>query len=330
MTNPNNAVGTNGAFGGRTSVNAFNDVMAAFQGRGILSGWAISPDSGMTVAIGGSGITRDSAIAEDNAGNKTSVNNISQAPIPLAIGAAPVANSRIDAIVAYVDNPPSGTDTIIDNYGACGLLDVQGAVSGIPTAPDDAAIRLAITTDGASGSTAYYVVLGYVMVANGTTDITAEMVTAGNYATIGTNQIGDDAINTNKIADGAITTDKIEDGSVTSQKVDWATLKLWSTAEQIAGSMDDGTIVYCKTQTVTTPSSPSGGRPLDTTGIGVVLDSEVRILGANGFLLKGPTYAEGGNLNFSVTVSSDTAYFSNLVGGFQGKTAYVTRWYTRG
>lgn len=205
MTNPNNAVGTNGAFNGRTSVNAFNDVMAAFGSRGILSGWAISPNSGMTIAIGGSGITRDAAVAEDNAGNKTSINNISQAPISLTIAGAPVSNSRIDAIVAYVDNPPTGAATVTDNYGACGLLDVQGVVAGTPTAPDESTIRTAITADGASGTTAYYAVLGYVTVGTGTTDITADMITAGPYAQIGTNQISD--------------------GSVTSDKIDWTTMQ---------------------------------------------------------------------------------------------------------
>ena len=69
MTNPNNAIGTNGAYGGRTSVNAFNDNLAIYQGRGILSGFAVSPNAGMSVAIGGNGTTRDVAIAEDNIGN---------------------------------------------------------------------------------------------------------------------------------------------------------------------------------------------------------------------------------------------------------------------
>ena len=54
MTNPNNAVGTNAAYGGRTSVNAFNDDLTIYS-RGILSGWACSPKSGMTVQIGGNG-----------------------------------------------------------------------------------------------------------------------------------------------------------------------------------------------------------------------------------------------------------------------------------
>ena len=75
MTNPNNAVGTNGAFGGRTSVNAFNDGLASYSA-GIMSGWACEPSSGLTVVLGGDGNTRDVAIAEDNAGNKTTINNI--------------------------------------------------------------------------------------------------------------------------------------------------------------------------------------------------------------------------------------------------------------
>lgn len=199
MTNPNNSVGTNGAFGGRTSVNAFNDVMAAFIGRGIISGWEISSSSGMTVAIGGDGVNRDVAVAEDNAGNKTSVNNISQAPINLAIMAAPATNNRIDAIVAYVDNPPSGASTVVDNYGACGLIDVPGTVSASPSAPDESAIRTAITTDGGAGATAYYVVIGYVNIAAGTTDITSDMITAGPYAQIGTNQIADKSVTSDKI-----------------------------------------------------------------------------------------------------------------------------------
>lgn len=183
MTNPNNAIGTNGAYGGRTSVNAFNDNLAIFQGRGVLSGFVVSPNAGMSVAIGGDGSTRDVAIAEDNIGNKTTINNISESPISLTIAGAPASNSRIDAIVAYVDNPAQGSATETDNPSACGLLDVQGAVSATPSQPDENAIRTAITADGASGSTAYYVVLGYITVANGTTDITSEMINQSSVQT---------------------------------------------------------------------------------------------------------------------------------------------------
>lgn len=188
MTNPDNSVGTNGAFGGRTSVNAFNDGIASYS-RGVLSGWACVPDSGMQVTIGGDGTTRDVAIAEDNAGNKTTINNISGAPIEVEISAAPATNSRIDAIVAYVDNPPQGDSTEVDNFSACGLIVVDGTAASTPVAPDDTAIRTAITADGASGVTAYYAVIAYVTVANGTTDIDATMIEDGQIAGINSGNI---------------------------------------------------------------------------------------------------------------------------------------------
>ena len=183
MTNPDNAVGTNGAYNGRTSVNAFNDDLAAFT-KGILSGWACVPSSGLKVNIGGVAGTRDVAIAEDDNGNKTTINNISGSPIELTIDAAPGANSRIDSIVAYVDNPPEGSNDKVDNYEACGLIVVSGTVAANPSAPDNAAIRSAITADGGAGATAYYVVLANVLMASGTTDITSNLITAGDVTGI--------------------------------------------------------------------------------------------------------------------------------------------------
>lgn len=187
-TNPNNAVGTNAAYDGRTSVKAFNDGIGAYS-RGILSGWACSPNTGMTVSLGGDGTTRDIAIAEDVSGNKISVNNISEAPISVTMSAAPSTNSRIDVIVAYVDNPPQGSATSIDNPGACGLIAVDGTAAADPVAPNDSAIRTAITADGASGSTAYYVVLATITIASGTTDLTSDNIAAGSSARIGAQNI---------------------------------------------------------------------------------------------------------------------------------------------
>lgn len=196
MANPDNALGTNAAFGGRTSINAFNDVLSAFSGRGILSGWECVPNGGLTAVLGGVEGTRDVAIAEDANGNKTTVNNISQGPITVTLDAAPASNSRIDAIVAYIENPPRG-NAVTDNYDAVNLLVVDGVVGSSPSVPDDSAVRTAITADGASGATAYYVVLATVRIAAGTTDIDATMISAGSAATV-------------KIADGAITADKID------------------------------------------------------------------------------------------------------------------------
>lgn len=188
MTNPNNAVGTNAAYDGRTSVKAFNDGVGAYS-RGIISGWACSPNTGMTVSLGGDGNARDVAIAQDSGGNKTTINNISESPINVTLSAAPASNSRIDAIVAYVDNPPQGSATVIDNPAACGLIAVEGTIASTPVAPNESAIRAAITADGASGATAYYVVLATVTVASGTTDLVAGDIENGSVAQISGNKI---------------------------------------------------------------------------------------------------------------------------------------------
>ena len=212
MANPNDAVGTNGAFGGRTSVNAFNDVLGTFAGRGILSGWVCAPSSGLTVSLGGDGSTRDVAIAEDAAGNKTTINNISQSPVAVTINAAPASNSRIDAIVAYIEDAPNGSG-ITDNPDVVNVLVVSGTVASNPVAPNDGAIRAAITADGASGSTAYYVVLATVRISTGTTDIDTTMISQGERA----------VLRNTAISEGAIGTEQIENGAVTSGKLDFTT-----------------------------------------------------------------------------------------------------------
>lgn len=188
MTNPNNAVGTNGAYNGRTSVNAFNDIMGAFT-KGVVSGWNCTPKSGMTVSVGGDGSTRDVAIAEDNAGNKTSINNISGQPIDVTIPAAPATGNRIDLIVAYVENPPQGDSAQVDNFQACGLITVRGTAASVPTAPNDTTIRNAITTDGATGATAYYVEVARVRVGTGVTTIGSGVITQGASAQMSSDKI---------------------------------------------------------------------------------------------------------------------------------------------
>ncbi len=228
MTNPNNAIGTNGAYSGRTSVDAFNDILGAFNGRGIISGWSVSPSSGMTITLGGVTGIRDVAIAVATGGSRTTINNRSGSPVSLTIDTAPATNSRIDAIVAYVSNPPQGTTELADNPSACGLIAVKGTVASSPTAPTESMIRSAITSDGAVGSTAYYVVLGAVKVVAGVTTITSNYITQGTKATIGTNNIANSAVTTAKLANSAVTTAKLANSAVTSDKIDFTTLKYLS------------------------------------------------------------------------------------------------------
>ena len=215
MTNPNNAIGTNGAFDGRTSPNALNDITAAFT-KGIVSGWNCAPKTGMTIQLGGSASVRDVALAENNAGDKLTIDNRSGAPVEITLAGAPATNNRVDAIVAYVDNPSTGDGTTTDNPSACGIIAVSGTVAANPTAPTDAQIRSAITADGATGGVAYFVVLATVLVGTNVTTIGSGVITQGEAST------------TEKIAlqDGAIITPKIADGAVTSDKVDWSTMKM--------------------------------------------------------------------------------------------------------
>lgn len=183
MTNPNNAIGTNAGFGGRTSPNALNDNLAAWT-RGVISGWACSPKSGMIVQIGGSGSDRDVAVAEDNAGNKTSINNRNASPVDITLSGASSTGNRIDSIVAYVDNPAQGTSSNVDYAPACGIIAVKGTVSSNPSAPTNARIRSAITADGANGTAAYYVVLANVTVGQGVTTIGSGAIAQGTKATL--------------------------------------------------------------------------------------------------------------------------------------------------
>ena len=201
MANPNNAVGTNGAFGGRTSVNAFNDVLATFTGRGVIQGWAVTPSTGLKVNVGGQSGIRDVAIAEDNNGNRTTIDNISQAPIEITMPSAPSTGSRIDLIVGYVENPPQGSSTVIDNPAPTGIITVSGSSSSSPSAPTDSAIRTALTNAGINGATAYYAILRSITISSGTTDISANMIGATPYTNLNTQ---------NNIATGQITADKID------------------------------------------------------------------------------------------------------------------------
>lgn len=176
MTNPNSAVGTNAAYGTRTSVNAFNDIAQLANGRGALSGWSVLPKSGMVLNVGGVAGTRDVAIAEDNLGNRTTVNNRSSEPIEVELAAASASANRYDAIVVYVNSPAQASDTTPDAPDVCGIIDVQGGTTGV----SEAQIRAAITADGGTGSIAYYAVLATVYIAAGTTTITSANITANN------------------------------------------------------------------------------------------------------------------------------------------------------
>lgn len=208
MTNPNDAIGTPAAYDGRGSVNGYGDSLGLVDARGIVSGWNCRPKSGMTVQIGGQSAIRDVAIAEDNANNRVTINNRSAAPVDLTISAAPSTNNRIDAIVAYVDQPATGDNSTSDNPDACGIIVVKGTVAANPSAPTEAQIRTAITSDGATGSSAYFAVLATVLVGTNVSTIGSGVITQGTQVKP---TIPSSTITTAMIASGAVTPAKVSD-----------------------------------------------------------------------------------------------------------------------
>lgn len=179
MTNPDNAIGTPSAYNGRSGVDSFNNNLLMYEGRGVLTGWHCLPSSGMTVTIGGTG-GRDVAIAEAPGLDFVTISNRTNNPVPITIPAAPASNTRIDYIVAYVNNPATVTASespIYDNPEACGIVVASGTASSNPSGPSDATIRAAITADGGDGSQAYYAVLAYVRIPAGTTTVTSGLIT---------------------------------------------------------------------------------------------------------------------------------------------------------
>lgn len=223
MTNPDQTVGTNAGFNGRTTPNAMNDILGAFS-RGRISGWTCTPKNGMTIQLGGNGTTRDVAIAEDNAGNRLTINNRTATPVEITLAGAPATGNRIDSIVAYIANPPQGAGaTSVDFPDAVGIIAVQGTAAGTPSAPNETTIRAGITADGASGASAYYVVLANITVGQGVTTIGSGAISAGAYAQLSTNIVdptpADGSITTAKLANLAVTTANLANGAVTAAKL---------------------------------------------------------------------------------------------------------------
>lgn len=219
MTNPDYTVGTNAGYNGRTTPNAFNAVLQLLATKGVLKGWACSPNSGMTVQIGGVAGTPDVAIAEEPGGNRTGIVNNTASPVDITIAGAPASNNRIDTIVAYVNNPQQGTGAGDVNFPSqTGIIAVQGTVAASPSEPSDAQIETAITADGGNGATAYWVKLANIAVGQGVTTITSGDITAGPASNVNAS-IPDGSVTTAKIASHAVTLTKIADNSITSSKI---------------------------------------------------------------------------------------------------------------
>lgn len=188
MTNPDNIVRVRARNGGRASVYEANGWAQGFS-VGLLEGNGVTQNTSadMNVLVGGSTTKPDVLIAENAAGYKIALDVVGQQAIAIT---APATNSRISSIVAYTDDLSLGTteDNVTGSPSSCGLIVVNGTAAVNPTAPNDTAIRSAITADGATGSQASYCVIANITVESTTTVITNSLIST-NVAKIGSNNI---------------------------------------------------------------------------------------------------------------------------------------------
>lgn len=188
MTNPDNIVRVRARNGGRASVYEANGWAQAYSD-GLLEGNGVvqNTSADMSVLVGGSTTKPDVVLAKNPAGYKIALDLVGQQAVTLT---APASNSRISAIVAYTDDLSLSTDetTTTGSPASCGLIVVNGTAGANPSAPTDAQIRSAITSDGATGSQASYAIIATVEVASSTTIITSSLIT-NNQATLGADKI---------------------------------------------------------------------------------------------------------------------------------------------
>ena len=155
----------------------------------------------------------------------------SDAEETINVSAASPSYSRIDAVVAYIDNAIAPTTSVIDNTnGILNFACVAGTAASSPVAPTAAAIQAAI---GAGND---YMVLYEVTVPS--------CATSMNNAVFKRKVKTLTALDLAMIPDKLITGSKIADDTITSDTVDFTT---FSFEEQVVGVWVDGRKIYRKT-----------------------------------------------------------------------------------
>lgn len=147
--------------GGMHSAAAFtafeNGAFGSVKSKG--SDFTVTAGTGMNINISaGNGI-----ISTPNSGKRIQ----SDAVETVSVSAASATYSRIDSVVAYIDNAVQPTTSVIDNTnGILNFAVVSGTASGTPTAPSQAMIQSAI---GASNN---YMILANITIPAGATSLT--------------------------------------------------------------------------------------------------------------------------------------------------------------
>ena len=147
--------------------------VASSYSAGILSGFAVAPQStnGFGLNVGGTAGTNDVAVAVNSNGDRDTLGGHSALSYVVTLPGAPGTSgqSQVYSIVAYKDT--TVTSAVQNGVDSVGVTYVAGtaATTGSQAAPTDSQIRAAI----ANGSTMFYAVVANVTLAYGATSISA-------------------------------------------------------------------------------------------------------------------------------------------------------------
>ena len=169
--------------------------------------FTVSAGTGMNVQIAAG----DGIISTQNSGKRIQTDAVETA----AVAAASPSYSRIDTVVAYIDNAVVPTTSVVDNTnGVLKFASVAGTAAATPLAPSAASIQAAI---GAGNS---YMVLYNVTVPSNATNLTGATFNDQRkvIGIITPEQLPTDIITAPKIKDGAVTNAKIA-GGITNDKL---------------------------------------------------------------------------------------------------------------
>ncbi|MFI2837533.1 hypothetical protein [Mycolicibacterium sp. PDY-3] len=193
----------------------------------------------------------------------------------VAITTAPATNSRIDAIVAWVDT--SVTNVSLNNSpGSLKFSAIVGIVAGSPVAPIDSAIQTAL------GSTVAWTRLANVTVGTSVTSIVNANISDQRSAITSRTSAGANTVGTTAIADGAVTGSKL---ATTSIRLGYA--QITANAGVVGGTVKQ---VPGLTSTVTVPA---GGRSVKITAYSFAVSTDAAGTNSNALSIWDGTVGSG-------------------------------------
>lgn len=233
-TNPNNIVRVRARINGHASVYEAN-AWCQTSSVGLLKGTGVTPNTiaDMNVLVGGAPANPDVVIAETPSGYKIALDVVGRQALAIT---PPAENSRITSVVVYTDDLSLASTDEEDtgSPSSCGLIAVYGDAATTPEAPDDTAIRNAITEDGATGSQAAYCVLSSFTVSSTATALTGM---ANNVAKLAV-PLGDGVVTAESFAVDAV--DQSLDSDSTRPVSNQAVTEAIGTVEEILYKLNSG------------------------------------------------------------------------------------------